>query len=692
MATEPQPTEATEVEETQATEPQPQPQAPKGPILVRDKYKVYPTVPIPELDTPTATAFKAVDPNEPTFEIIAYVCLPNSLPRITDFSVFRGTSYHSILTLHEFDVVFWPPFGHKTTVFIYDKPLGGRLSTVLAQELKTISVHDISDEVIVPITQGIKSLAARGAPHRNIRPDNLFYKDAERTQLVLGECLSSPTGFNQPPVYETVERSMAHRAARGAGNEADDVYALGVTVLYLLLEKKRTEYMTADEIIDLKISGGSFRAIVGDEPMLPKLVEPLRGMLTDDHFARWTIDDIEFWIDGRRQRPTQRPRALAAKRPIKFGKEEFLSLRPLARAMANTEKRDQALQIIRGGTLENWLRRGLEDNDTGNAAHTAAQITSTYHTDPTKAEDILIANTCMILDPEAPVRFKGFCFMPEGFGTAFAYEYLQESRGKLAIEAIACDVVGLWFEARAGAVAVLSNEKTEFSRYKSYLTTVDPGFGVERCLYESYKGLHCLSPLIAQDYVSDITEVLPALDDAGKRVDTQSMPIDRHLAAFISTHFNYNIEKHLKAFASTEPEVRILGMLSILAVMQWKLKEKELLGLSSWAGGLMGPALSVYQSRTTRRDVEKEIPKIVREGSLPELYNLFDNAERINDDYKDFQAAKAEYLQADMEISDIRSAEKQAERAEQLGQQTAAVTGIVIALIIMALTFMTRNV
>ncbi len=699
MATEPQQTETTE--KTEPTEPaeaqvqeqvQAQVQTPKGPVLVRDTYKVYPTVPIPELDTPTATAFKAIDPSEPDLEIIAYACLPNSLPRITEFSIFKGNSYHSVLTLHEWDVIFWPPFGHKTTVFIYDKPIGGRLSTVIAQELKTISIHDITEEVVSPIIQGIKSLTARGAPHRNIRLDNLFYKDAERTQLVLGECLSCPPGYNQPPVYETIERSMAHRAARGKGTDADDIYALGITVLHLILDKKRTEHLTADEILDLKIEMGSFRTIVGDEPMLPKLVEPLRGALTDDVFTRWALEDLEFWVDGRRQRPSQRTRTKTAKRPIKFAKKEYNTLRPLARAMAVPELRDQSLQLIRGGTLENWLRRGLEDNDVGNAIHTASQITSTYHTDPTKAEDVLIANICMILDPESPVRFKGFSFMPEGFGTVFAYEYLRESRAKLAIESLACNVVGLWFEARAGAVAVLSNEKTEFARYKTYLTSADPGYGVERCLYESYNGLHCLSPLIAQDYVTDINELLPALDNAASRVDSQTPPMDRHITAFIATHFNYNTEKHLKAYSSTEPEVKILGMLSLLAILQWKLKVKELLGLASWAGGLMGPALSVYQGRTTRRDVEKEIPKIVREGSLPELYNLFDNAERINKDFKDFQEAKAGYQLTEMEVADIRSVETQAERAQQLGEQAAAVAGIVLSLIIVTLTFMVQKV
>ena len=136
----------------------------------------------------------------------------------------------------------------------------------------------------------------------------------------------------------------------------------------------------------------------------------------------------------------------------------------------------------------------------------------------------------------------------------------------------------------------------------------------------------------------------------------------------------------------------MLGMLSLLAIVQWRFRTDPLTNLSSWIGGMLGPALDVYHSRTTRKEIEAEIPRVVRRGSLPELYNLLDNPDRRKIDDMDFQVARAEYSKARQEIEELQSAEIQGERAEQMGQQSAAITSIVIALLVITGTFLLTKV
>jgi hypothetical protein len=125
----------------------------------------------------------------------------------------------------------------------------------------------------------------------------------------------------------------------------------------------------------------------------------------------------------------------------------------------------------------------------------------------------------------------------------------------------------------------------------------------------------------------------------------------------------------------------IIGLLSLLAFLQWKLREQPLLGLSSWIGGLLGPAINSYHNRITRGDLEKEIPRLVRKGSLPELFDLVDNAKRRKEDISGYEEAKNEWLAAEEEIQDIEGAgDARITKAERAGQQTAAVFSIIITL------------
>jgi hypothetical protein len=126
-----------------------------------------------------------------------------------------------------------------------------------------------------------------------------------------------------------------------------------------------------------------------------------------------------------------------------------------------------------------------------------------------------------------------------------------------------------------------------------------------------------------------------------------------------------------------------MGMLSLLAYIQWKLQVSALYGLSSWIGGLLGPAINTYHSRSKRREIEKKIPSLVRNGSLPELFDLIENSSDRKSDAKGFEEATMEYAQAESEIQEIiDTKEDRRLTADKNGRQTAAVVSVVIAMIV----------
>ena len=183
-------------------------------------------------------------------------------------------------------------------------------------------------------------------------------------------------------------------------------------------------------------------------------------------------------------------------------------------------------------------------------------------------------------------------------------------------------------------------------------------------------------------------DLLPALDRAAGHVEGHSKPIDRHVAAFIAARFNEDIQPHLRALSATKESTSVIGMLSLLAFLQWKLRIEPLYGLTSWIGGLLGPAINAYHSRTTRRDLEKEIPKLVRRGSLPDMFDLIDNAEKRQEDQDGYADAVEEYTVCANEISEIEgNGNEMTENAEKTGQKTAATLSIITTMIAVTIMF-----
>ena len=253
----------------------------------------------------------------------------------------------------------------------------------------------------------------------------------------------------------------------------------------------------------------------------------------------------------------------------------------------------------------------------------------------------------------------------------------------------------VWISAQTGPPnsAKLKHLISLYSQIRSYFNITDFGFGIERCVYELNDGLRCLSPLLELDYVIDLDKILPALDDAANRVDGKHHPVDRHIAAFVIKQHNQNIEPHLKAVSSLKESTKLIGVLSLLALLQWRFKPGPLYGLASWIGGMLGPVIDTYHSRATRREIEREIPRLVRKGNLPDLFDLIDNIEKRQIDNDEFTAAKIEFNEAQHEISQIESNSASKRREyENKGQQIAAMTSLILSMIIIMVLLVMESV
>ncbi len=654
-----------------------------GPVLLRDRYLIDSSSPLGELDSPSARAYVAEDRQNPDCKVFALICEPGLPSRTKVMAVLRVATIAGMMPLIEWDTVYWPPLGQRCMAVIYTRPEGGRLLLSATPENRRIDGNDLSRLVLAPLAKTVNELAQHRVTHGSIRPDNLFFMDKERKDLVLGECVCAPPGFDQPAAFETIERALTSPAGRGEGTVGDDLFALGATLVCLLVGHNPVEDLSEDDLIAARTEWSSHTTYCGKAQVPLALVEPLRALLTDDPGKRWNREKLGLWVDGTTVTPTRVESVLRSETGFPFAGKEYHTERTLARALTRNVR--EAATAIKEGELGLWLRHAFREVERADKIDDIVDVAKARRGAWQGSDDVVVAKVAMLLDPQAPIRYKGLSFLPEGYGPALALEFTRGDAVQIAAEVVVRELPGYWLSAQPDTNSSKRDLVTTFVRLRGYLQINEPGYGIERCLYELNPSLPCQSPLVTGDYVVAIKDLLPSLDRRAMDGETKTTPMDRHIAAFIADRFDDDTEPHLKALATAEEGMSLIGMVSLLAFLQWRLGPGTLYGLSSWVGGLLGPAVNLYQSRTVRDEVEGAIPRLVRQGSLPEIFDLIDNTEAFTRDADGYAAARAAFIAAEAEIKHL--ADKGAARAaavERTGQGVAAVISIVISLAVVA--------
>lgn len=647
-----------------------------GKPVLRDRFTIDPTTPIPELDMPNAGAYAVTDRRDAARQLYALVCKPDLTPRIDEMRLLRGSSAQGLLSLIEWGVVEWPPFDRRTIAVIYQRPMGGKYVRGLSETPPPIDPMDAKEKIVAPLYSGLRELAARNVMHRAIRPDNLYYLDEGKTQIVLGDCTTTPPAYDQHVLFETIGAGATPPIARGRGDFRNDMYSFGATLMFMIAGGNPASTLDEAALIDQKIADSSFKVLVGETSLGDTMLELLRGLLSDEAKDRWNLEKLDLWLSGRRMTPGQMTRARRAKQPFEFAGKKYSQKRSLARAISLNWA--AGIKIAREGVIEVWLRHALEDKETSERIGSAVRDATADELSGGQDDDTLLARICMALDPTGPIRFRNITAMPEGLGGLIEHD---PSLAQNFADIIRKELVRYWAESQPEYQPEHTILVETSKNIEKFIRQPGMGSGFERCIYELNPVAPCRSPLIERDYVLDIGEILPALDRASKRVDKSTQPVDRHIAAFVKSRFDQNVDKQIEALMDGNKERATLGMLSLLAMLQWRLGPDTVFGLASWIGGIAQPAINSYHSRTQRKNLEREIPKMVRRGSLPDIYNLIENSENRTTDDTGYEKAIEEFRLTQAEATEIETGEDRRKiEARLYGQQTAAIISLLIGM------------
>ena len=201
-------------------------------------------------------------------------------------------------------------------------------------------------------------------------------------------------------------------------------------------------------ILRRKLELGTYAALAGDERLPPIIGDLVRGMLAEDPEHRPTPTLLRDPASARGRRVAARP-PRRAQRPIVLGSGEAWNARSLAYALAIEP--DQGLNALRANHVEQWLRRGLGDAQLATRVEELVRHRNLdMSPNDVDGEAALVMRAIAVLDPLAPLCWRGLALWPDGIGTALAAAQASKPDAVVPLEEIILrEEAGNWAAARA---------------------------------------------------------------------------------------------------------------------------------------------------------------------------------------------------------------------------------------------------
>lgn len=633
---------------TQSSQP---PATPHNGITLGTRVDIFPHSPLPEYDTAGGTAFAGrFKGGEDVADLITVVCNKGLPPRADMVTAMRSIDNPSLLRLWESGVVQWSnePF-LRAYAFAYQRPLAPRFKQSIDETHTPLNEDALNHHFIIPMIGALQELARVGLVHGGIRPTNIFWRLGSATAPQLGECMSTPPGYDQPALFEPIERALSLPAGRGSGQSIDDSYAFGVTLALMALGQNPLQGMDDRAITQLKINHGSFAALIGNKRLPGAYIELLRGLLADEPRLRWNASDLDQWLSGRRLTVKNADIGRHAARAIAFAEQEYWQVRPLAVALAAHVP--EAVRILENGLLEKWLSRALGDelkaNDLDEAKTSLKESGKSAH-----YEEQLVARACIALDPSSPIHYRGLTLLPTGVASMLIEMVSAGNSANIQIlsEIISSQLITFWIEMQKDAKTDLVPLGQQYERMRTLLEKTTFGSGVERVLYELNPSLPCLSPIIRAHYVMTPKMLLAAIEHVAAASRTRD-PIDRHIAAFLLARGHRN-ELMFEAMAAPEGSSRRgVAMLTVYSELQYRYGPDALPNLAQWLLPMLESATQRFLGKRMKDSMRAAMKEAALKGDLSKILQLVDDPKRIERDQQDFVAARLLYLSTLKEIN-----------------------------------------
>ncbi len=636
--------------------------------------------PLENLNKGSVKAFAATGRNKVFQNLVAYVCEKTLTPRRNATSKYFKVNAQNMVKLVKAGVAHFPDVREERFCLVYENIMGRALLDPKELSPKLGWKHDdVILNIAKPFIQTLVALRNADHVHGEIWPGNIYYQGTETSdKVVLGECLTAPASFHLPSLYEPVERAMSDPITKGEGLLSDDLYAFGVSLAVIMRSHDPMQGKSEREIIQHKIEKGTYATLLSKDRLSGATLELLRGLLYDDSEQRWTIEDLEAWIDGRRLSPKQSPKRVKATRPLLLNNKKYV--RPEILAMDMTHFPDEIMRLIEAGELDLWIDRAVEDKTIKVRVEQAMKDLGGFdRSEGYNARGAAAMATALY--PSVPIHYNSISFQATGFGKGLTKAYQEKSKLQDYI-----DVMRSMFVISCIRMQKISNITSYISKFdncRSFLSKTVLNSGLERCLYSMNPESHCLSSILDKYYVQTPEDFLMALEKVCA-TEKPKIIFDRHIISFLSVKDRRNIDPYLPDLSSEEPYKRMLGQLRTLATIQKRSRSDKSVAVAEWISKNLDDVYERFHDAKKRESVKKTIDKLTKTGDLTQMALCFDDPKLFTSDLGGFYQAMQRYNELEKEKEKITDRlENKKNYGYRSGEQVASVVSVFLSFLIM---------
>ena len=659
-------------------------------VSLKGKFDVFPLWELPNFSGSMSKACRVEDTTGASRELIGFICHKYFPPRFKNFRIYDSINNKCAAKIVGHGAIDWPAdeMGERY-IMIYENIYGQCAMPDLNAQYSPLHEDVLAEKLIKPITEMLSAFAERDFIHGAIRPDNMYENqlDGNRSYAVLPR-MEIPLSSDQNPLFEPVEMALCPSVGKGQGHKKNDLYAFGVTIALMMLGFNPMAGKSDEQIIEAKITQGTYVALLGQQKVPSGINEVLRGLLCDDIDDRWSISDLESWVDGKRMTPRQSVADSKYDRGFNFRGQSYHHFRTLAAAMQGHTS--DVLRIVEDESLYKWVERTLGHKEVAGRIEVAIRQAPGEKTD-LRTQEALVSRVIMALDPKGPIRFKNLSFHPEGLGMCLLEAITEMKNVDDFLTIINQDLLPFWFSLNPYNYADAAAMVTSLDACKKFLKQRAKGNGLERCLYYLNRDAPCVSPMLDQFYVTNAISLVRALDKIGMQETHPKEPFDQHIAAYLTVHFSASNEGDIQLLGAEDLKERYFAALTLIASLQRYGEISSLKGAGQWLYTLMEPVINGFHSRDIREKVKNDLKKIAMRGDLIGMYELLNDKKINKEDLVGFGRAKLEYKRLSHEYQKLDRELAKDNAGMGQGKQLAAIVSFIFTVVGLIVFFMMNS-
>jgi serine/threonine protein kinase len=625
-----------------------------GGLPLGEHVLVYLDNPLPAFDRTGAKAYAAIDKRFADTQHVAFVCEPDRSVRIRSAQRLRGIARSGMLAILETGVLQRPGQSDAYAV-VMEKPIG---PPPPRRMWSGWAPRTLVQNFLKPAALALKDMSDRDEIHGSIRPDNVFMQDTRGQLLTLGPCVLGPVGYDQPAVFEPVERALATPDGKGPGGVLDDVFALGMTLYCFSSGKYPGEGQNPDALMARRIAYGSVSSLVDTSQIPSELFDPITAMIDDDLKTRWTLNTLLEWIAGRR--PTLPVRKPVARRgtPLKIGPISALEPAELAFALHRFPKDGQ--DALGRDEIKGWLK----DNDVQRVIALAGEDKSQTNAAPS---EVMLARMVMRLDPHGPLRYRDLAFHPGGAGALAHTAMLDPNKRAQLEEFFSWRLSHVWSKA-ANPFGLLDENARKLLEVEDRISNkVDK---LEAALYRLNSDAPCLSPAVQGKWIDMPGDLLDFIETS---IGQGKADFDGHIVAFLGARSGISAADlgALKNFDGKDQR-RAAAVLKASMRFAVDAKGKKLPNLTRLCHDAAKTMLNRLKRPELRDQKIAQSDALASHGDIPGLVDLATDPDMFGQDQAEFSAVKSEF-DTNQRVLDHREAIVEATRriGRDKGQEIA---------------------